>query len=58
MKKDLEGKIEELEGLLETEKKEMMVLKIKTADMFKAKKELEEARKRMERYQEMIQEQS
>jgi hypothetical protein len=58
VKKDLEGKIEELEGLLETEKKEMMVLKIKTADMFKAKKELEEARKRMERYQEMIQEQS
>lgn len=58
MKKDLEGKIEELEGLLENEKKEMMALKIKTADMFKAKKELEEARKKMDRYQEMIQEQN
>lgn len=58
VKKDLEGKIEELEGLLENEKKEMMALKIKTADMFKAKKELEEARKKMDRYQEMIQEQN
>ena len=58
VKKDLEGKIEELEGLLENEKKEMVALKIKTADMFKAKKELEEARKKMDRYQEMIQEQN
>lgn len=58
VKKDLEGKIDELEGKLENEKKEMTMLKIKTADMFKARKELEEARKKMERYQEMIQEQN
>jgi len=35
-----------------------MVLKIKTAEMFRAKKDLEEARKKMDRYQEMIQEQN
>lgn len=36
----------------------MMVLKLKTAEMFRAKKDLDDARKRMERYQEMIQEQN
>ena len=33
----------------------MMVLKLKTAEMFRAKKDLDDARKKMERYQEMIQ---
>ena len=36
----------------------MMVLKLKTAEMFRAKKDLDDARDRMERYQEMIQEQN
>ena len=36
----------------------MNVLKLKTADMFRAKHELDEARKKMERYQEMIKEQN
>lgn len=36
----------------------MTLLKLKTAEMFRAKKDLEEARKKMERYQEMIQEQN
>jgi chromosome segregation ATPase len=43
---------------IEKEKKELTLLKLKTADMFRAKKDLEEARKKMERYQEMIQEQN
>ena len=36
----------------------MVVLKLKTAEMFRAKKDLEAARKKMDRYQEMIQEQN
>lgn len=56
VKKQLQGRIEELLAEIEREKKEMNVLKLKTADLFKAKKELEEAKKTIQRYQDMVQE--
>lgn len=51
VKKDNEERIAELARLLENEKKENYVMKLKTADLFRVKKDLEESRKTTQLYQ-------
>ena len=56
IKKESEERIASLEKENEKLNKEMYNLRLKAADLFKAKKDLEEARATMTRYQEMIEE--
>ena len=56
VKKDLEREIDDLNKVLEKERKDMIALKIKTADLFRVKKDLDEARLTMQRYQEALEE--